>query len=129
MKKMCALAMLLLTAATCSPSRSSQSDVEASGTPEAEASLATSDGVTSGPYAHVFPDPLVQNTYTVAVDLCFYDPPSKLASEFGVVNDRESIARAYSIGSIEGAHREAAYVGCLEGLSAPGAGQKKRFGH
>lgn len=127
MKRMWSLAMLLLTAAACSPSRPSQSDVEASHTPEAE--VATSSGVTSGPYARAFPDSLVQNTYTVAVDLCFYDPPAKLASELGVANDREAIARAYSMGSTEGAHRDAAYVGCLEGLSGPGAGQKKQFGH
>lgn len=126
MKKMWLPAMLLLTAAACSPSKSNQPDVEAS---ETEVPSATERGVTSEPYAHVFPDSLVQNTYKAAVDLCFYDPPTKLASEFGVANDRDAIARAYSMGSTEGAHREAAYVGCLEGLSGPGAGQKKQFGH
>jgi hypothetical protein len=128
-KKMWFLAMLLLTAAACSPSRSNRSDGEAS-TPDVEVPLATSSGVTSlGPYSHVFPDSLVQNTYETAVDLCFYDPPAKLASEFRVANDREAIARAYSMGSTEGAHQDAAYVGCLEGLSGPGAGQRKQFGH
>ncbi len=83
----------------------------------------------SGPYARVFRDSRVQSTYTVAVDLCYYEPPAQLASELGVANDREVIARAYSMRSTESAHREAAYIGCLKGLSGLGSGQKKQFGH
>lgn len=126
--KICGLAIFLLFVVACSPTSSSQSDIEASQTPEAEVASPTPSGVASGPYERDFPDSLVQNTYEAAVDLCFYDPPAKLASEFGVSNDREAIAQAYAIGSTEGAHRDAAYVGCLEGLSAPGAGKKKQFG-
>lgn len=81
-----------------------------------------------GAYARTYADPLVQNTYTVAVEICFYDPPQKLASELGVVPTREAVAKAYALGSKAGARRNAAYVECSEGLSAPGAGQRKQFG-
>jgi hypothetical protein len=121
-------AVLLLSAPACGPTGSSQPDVDTSSTPRPGAAQVEPNRAHSGPYAHAFSDPLVQNTYTVAVDSCFYDPPAKLASELGVSNDREAIARAYSMGSTAGPHRDAGYIGCLEGLSAPGAGQKKQFG-
>ena len=82
----------------------------------------------NGPYKRKYSDRFVQNTYTVAVDGCYYDSPTKLASELGVANNPEAIAREYSKVSRRGVHRDASYVGCLEGLSSPGAGMKKQFG-
>lgn len=79
-------------------------------------------------YKRRYSDRFVQNTYTVAVDVCYYDSPAKLASELGVANDPDAIAREYSMGSKKSVHRNASYIGCLEGLLAPGAGMKKQFG-
>lgn len=120
--------MFLVAVAACGPSDSPPSEAAALPAPKQEEVERPLSTATPGPYARVFSDPLVQNTYKVAVDLCFYYPPEKLASGLGVANNLEAIAREHSMGSQAGAHRNAGYVGCLEGLSAPGAGQRKQFG-
>lgn len=61
---------------------------------------------------------LVQNTREVATMLCEEYGPRRIAKEYGVNNstDLRAIADAYSLDSTEGAHRAAAFSGCLEGL-------------
>lgn len=73
----------------------------------------TEDGATGDRFS----DPLVQNTHEVAVQLCGEFGPKKTAKEYGApADDLDAIARAYSMDSKEGPHRDAAHVGCLEGL-------------
>lgn len=81
----------------------------------------------TSPYQRSFSNPFVAHSYKVAVNGCFYYPPDALAKQFGTTTDREAIARAYAALSKEGEQRDASYLGCLEGLSAPGAGQRKQF--
>ena len=119
----------LIVLIACSSEPQDDGDIPAQPTPPGAASAGDPAGTTNrSPYKRSYPDRLVQNTYTVAVDGCYYDSPAKLASDLGVVNDPDAIARAYSMSSQPGVHRDASYVGCLEGLSAPGAGMKKQFG-
>ena len=80
------------------------------------------------PFQRSFTDPFEQHAYKAAVNGCYYYPPELLAKQFGTAADREAIARAYSTISETDTHREARYVGCLEGLAAPGAGNRKQFG-
>ena len=80
------------------------------------------------PFQRSFTDPFEQHAYKAAVNGCYYYPPELLAKQFGTAADREAIARAYSTISDTDTHREARYVGCLEGLAAPGAGNRKQFG-
>ena len=79
------------------------------------------------PYDRTFSDPFLQNTYESAVEICYYNTPEFIASDLGVANNSEAIARAFSMGSVAGPHREVGYIGCLEGLLAPGAGRKQQY--
>lgn len=65
-----------------------------------------------------YSDPLLQNTYDAALQICEYDGPEKLAKEVGAsAHDLDAIARAYAdYVSKPGPHREASYLGCLKGL-------------
>jgi hypothetical protein len=61
---------------------------------------------------------LVDNTREVAELLCGETKPEAIAREYGVpADDFDAIARAYSMDSTEGPHRDAAYAGCLKGLT------------
>ena len=63
-------------------------------------------------------DELVDNTREVAELLCGETRPAAIAREYGVpADDFDAIARAYSMDSTEGPHRDAAYAGCLKGLT------------
>ncbi|MGH2747128.1 MAG: hypothetical protein ACRDKB_04295 [Actinomycetota bacterium] len=77
-----------------------------------------SDRTEDGATGDRFSDPLVQNTYEVAVLVCGDAGPKAIAKEFGApADDLDAIARAYSTDLLkEGPHRDAGYVGCLEGL-------------
>lgn len=77
-----------------------------------EATESTSEG-------RRFSDAAVQNTYTVAREICADRGAERAARELGVsdAGDWDAIAREYSKGSVERlGHRDAAYVGCAEGL-------------
>jgi hypothetical protein len=126
MKPAAVVLLFALAAASCGPGDAPGSAGEES--PPANGIAATeSKATTSSPYARQYPDASVQGTYERAVDACFYDRPQKLASDLGVTNDPGEIAREFSMRSEGGPQRDAAYVGCLEGLSAPGAGEERPF--
>ena len=80
------------------------------------------------PFQRSFTDPFEQHAYKAAVNGCYYYPPELLAKQFGTATDHEAIARAYAAISETDKHGGARYVGCLEGLAAPGAGNRKQFG-
>jgi hypothetical protein len=120
--------VLLLFVITACRTGEVPADEGAVATPENEVASPGPAESTAGSYAKQYPEPAVQDVYQRAVDACFFDRPQKLASDLGVTNDPGAIAREYSMRAEGGALRDAAYAGCLEGLSAPGAGEEKPFG-
>jgi hypothetical protein len=119
---------LPLLFAACSPPDTPNPEGGAASTPAAESASDVSQQPAPRRYARQYDDPPVQDIYRRAVDACFFDRPQKLASDLGVTVDPGAIAREYSMRAEGGPLRDAAYAGCLEGLSAPGAGEERQFG-
>lgn len=65
-------------------------------------------------------DELVENTREVATMVCEEYGPRRTAKTYGVGDpeDLGAIAEAYSMDSKEGAHQQAAFEGCFDGLVA-----------
>lgn len=80
-----------------------------------------------GRYRRQYADPLTNSTYRSGVEYCYFHRRGDLAALMGAPDDAERIARAYSLGVQEGPYRDAAYVGCLEGIVSPGAGQHRPY--
>ena len=123
----CALVFVL---GACSGGQNEPRAVPAEAPPRAPSASAP-EGLAAdspGPYRRSYSDPFVQHAYRSAVSGCFYFPREALAKQLRTTNDAEAIARAYSLQLEADAHREAGYLGCMEGLNTPGAGQRKQFG-
>jgi len=56
------------------------------------------------------------NTYRVSREICKVFGVVAIARQYGSARELDTAARAFSMGSMEGLQRQAAYAGCVEGF-------------
>jgi hypothetical protein len=100
------------TAGTITAPTATSSPTTTEAETESETELVeTEDADATGSYPGLY-----GNTYRVSREVCKLFGVVAVARQYGSARELHAAARAFSMGWIEGLHRQAAYAGCVEGF-------------